>query len=84
MTSQSSKKLAAVYHTGAFVPKAPCDLPEGAEVELTIHGPSVLSPSVMSTEERAQLLRTVIERMQENLIPGAAPRLTREMLHERG
>jgi len=84
MTIQAGKKLAAVYHTGAFVPKAFCELPEGAEVELTIQGPSVLSPSVMSAEERARVLQTVIERMQDNPIPSAAPRLTRETLHERG
>jgi predicted DNA-binding antitoxin AbrB/MazE fold protein len=84
MTAPAGKKMAAVYRTGAFVPKAPCDLPEGAEVELTIQGPSVLSPAAMSDEERAQLLQTVIARMQTNLIPSAAPRLTREILHERG
>lgn len=84
MSIQAGKKLSAVYHTGAFVPKAPCELPEGAEVELTIQGPSVLSPSVTSAEERARFLEIVIQRMRENPIPGAAPRLTRETLHERG
>ena len=84
MTSYAGKKLAAVYHTGAFVPKIPCELPEGAEVELTIQGPPVLSTSAMSAEESAQVLNAVIERMRDNPIPSAAPRLTREMLHERG
>ncbi len=84
MTIQTGKKLVAVYHTGAFVPKAPCELPEGAEVELTIQGPSVLTPPLMSPEERARVLQTVIERMQDNPIPSAAPRLTRETFYERG
>jgi len=36
MTIQAGKKLAAVYHTGAFVPKAFCELPEAVVIGETL------------------------------------------------
>jgi len=73
----------AVYHKGVFVPREPCDIPEGLEVELIIHGGSLLSPAVKEIEEKKGILRIVVERMQQNPIPTGTPRLTREELHER-
>ena len=76
-------RLKAVYRGGAFVPETPCDLPEGAEVELFVQGPLVLSPSVTEPQERAGLLAKLTLRMQENPVPAQAPRYSRDQLHER-
>ena len=76
-------RLKAVYQEGVFVPREPCDFPEGAEVELIIQGPLIVSPEVKEDEERQYILRMVVERMQHNPLPANAPRLTREALHER-
>jgi predicted DNA-binding antitoxin AbrB/MazE fold protein len=78
-----SKILKAVYHDGAFVPKEPCDVPENAEVELIIQGPYLIPPQVTETEQREQILRTLLERMKQNPIPAGAPIPTRDQLHER-
>jgi predicted DNA-binding antitoxin AbrB/MazE fold protein len=75
--------LKAVYHKGVFVPLEPCDIPEGLEVKLIIHNPSLLPPEVKEIEEKKRILKIVVERMQQNPIPSTAPRLTREALHER-
>jgi predicted DNA-binding antitoxin AbrB/MazE fold protein len=73
----------AVYHKGVFVPLEPCNIPEGLEVELIIHGAALLLPPVKDVEEKKGILRVVVERMQQNPIPTGTPRLTREALHER-
>jgi predicted DNA-binding antitoxin AbrB/MazE fold protein len=78
-----AQRLKAVYQNGAFVPQAPCDLPEGSEVELTIHEPYTISPSVTDPEERKRIINQMIERMRANPIPANAPHFTREELHER-
>ena len=76
-------RLKAVYRGGAFVPETPCDLPEGAEVDLLIQGPLVLSPSVTEPEARAALLKQLALRMRQNPVPAQAPRYARDQLHER-
>ena len=73
----------AVYHKGVFVPQEPCNIPEGLEVELIIQGPLLLPPEIKEAEERKQILRIIVERMQQNIIPTEAPRLAREALHDR-
>lgn len=79
-----SQTLKAIYRDGAFIPQTPCDLPEGAEVELTIQGPRLLPPKVTDPEERKRILEEMVERMRANPIPAGAPRrFTREELHER-
>jgi predicted DNA-binding antitoxin AbrB/MazE fold protein len=78
-----AQRLRAKYQGGAFVPDAPFHLPEGAEVELIVEGPTLVPPEVTDPEERARILDAVIRRMQENPIPPDAPPLTREALHER-
>lgn len=78
-----SRRLKAVYQRGIFSPREPCDVPEGSEVELIIQGPFILPPGVREPEEQKQILRRVVERMQQNPIPAGAPHLTREALHER-
>jgi predicted DNA-binding antitoxin AbrB/MazE fold protein len=79
-----SQTVKAIYRDGAFIPQAPCDLPEGAEVELTINGPHVLPPTVTDPEERKRIMDELIHNMKSNPIPAdAPPRFTREELHER-
>ncbi|HEX7176022.1 MAG TPA: antitoxin family protein [Pyrinomonadaceae bacterium] len=79
-----SQTLKAIYRDGAFIPQVPCDLPEGAEVELTVSAPRSLPPPVTDPEERKRILEEMVARMRANPIPADAPRrFTREELHER-
>jgi predicted DNA-binding antitoxin AbrB/MazE fold protein len=78
-----SQTLKAIYRDGAFIPQTPCDLPDGAEVELTVH-PYVIPPKVTDPEERKRIMDELIQNMKSNPIPADAPRrFTREELHER-
>lgn len=79
-----SQTLKAIYCDGAFIPQTPCDLPEGAEVEITVSAPHLIPPTVTDPEERKRILREVVENMRANPLPKDAPRrFTREELHER-
>lgn len=78
-----SQRLKAIYHDGVFVPQTPCNLPEEAEVELIVQGPQLIPPAITDSDARTRILKAVVERMRQNPIPSAAPRLTREVLHER-
>jgi hypothetical protein len=78
-----SQKLKAVYHGGAFVPQAPCDVPEDSEVELLIQGPFLLSAEVMEPGERDHILKTLVKRMKLNPLPLEARSFTRDEVHER-
>jgi predicted DNA-binding antitoxin AbrB/MazE fold protein len=78
-----SQALKAIYRNGAFILQTTCDLPEGTEVELLIRSPQVVPPPIADAETKLRLLKLLIARMQQNLIPFNAPRFTREMLHER-
>lgn len=79
-----AERLRAIYQNGAFVPQAPCDLPENSEVDLVIERFHVLPPLVKDPEERKRILEQLVGRMVSNPIPAAAPRhFTREELHER-
>ena len=81
-----STKLRATYTGGVFVPlpnEALGDLPEGAEVELTVHNPYLIPPEITDPMERAALLCEVAARMKANSFTGDPPRFTREDLHER-
>jgi len=78
-----SQRIKAVYHDGAFIPKQPCELPEGSEVELTVEGPLSVPPEITDPEERRRFMKTLIERMRQNPIPADAPHFTRDELHER-
>ena len=77
------RKLRAVYRDGVFRPAAPCDLPENAEVELLVRGPATRQPTVSDREKRPRVPDRVAQRMQNNPLPPAAPRYTRDELHER-
>lgn len=75
--------LKAIYRNGTFILQTAFDLPEDTEVELLIQSPQVVSPPIADVETKRQLLKSLIERMQQNPIPMNAPRFTRDMLHER-
>ena len=79
----TSRRVKATYQKGIFLPETPCDLPEGAAVELIVQGPIMLPPSVSEPEERARILAARVERMRDNPIPPGAPPLNRESLHDR-
>lgn len=81
-----SNRLRVIYTGGAFVPVVPgekVNVPENVEVEITIHNPYLLPPTVTDPEERARLLRELAQEMKENSFTGDPPRWTREELHER-
>lgn len=77
------QKVRAVYRAGAFIVQESFDIPEETEVELLIQGPLILPAEVGDPEEQARLMKTIIERMQQNPIPVTAPHWTRDELHER-
>lgn len=76
-------RLKAVYRDGGFFPQTPCDLPEGAEVELTVGGPFIVPPAVADLAERRRILKELTARMREKPIPPQSPRFSRDELHER-
>lgn len=79
-----SQTLKAIYRDGAFIPQTPCDLPDGAEVEITVRAPNLVPPKVTDPDERKRILEEMVARMRANPIPADAPRrFTREELHER-
>jgi predicted DNA-binding antitoxin AbrB/MazE fold protein len=75
--------IKAVYHNGAFIPQEPCDLPEGAEVEVVVSDPYTIPPQITDPEERKRVMAELLKRMSENPIPENAPHFTRDELHER-
>lgn len=77
------RRLRAVFRDGVFVPTSECDLPDQAEVDLLVEGPSISLPEITDPDERAAILREVTQRMLATPWPGAARRFTREELHER-
>jgi len=75
-----AQRLRATYQNGAFVPQAPCDLPENSEVYLVVEKPHVLPPLV----KRKRNLEQLVERMRSILYRPVLPHhFTREELHER-
>lgn len=81
-----SNRLRAIYTGGAFVPVSQgekLNVPENAEVEITVHNPYLLPPEITDPEERAAVQREVAQNMKANSFIGDPPRFTREELHER-
>ncbi len=81
-----SNRLRVIYTGGAFVPVVPgekVNVPENAEVEITVHNPYLLPPEIADPEERAAVQREVAQNMKANSFTGDPPRFTREELHER-
>ena len=77
------RRLKARYSGNALIPQEPCDIPEGAVVDLIVQGASALPPETSDPAERTAILRRLVERMQHNRLPSGAPRLTRDDYHER-
>lgn len=79
-----AQSLKAIYRNGAFIPQTPCNLPEGAEVELTVRDTHTIAPTVTDPDARRRIMEELIQNMRSNPIPADAPRrFTREELHER-
>ncbi len=79
-------RLRAIYTGGAFVPvsqEEKLNVPENAEVEITVHNPYLLPPEITDPEERAAGQREAAQNMKANSFTGDPPRFTREELHER-
>jgi len=65
----------AVYSHGSFVPERPLDLPEGAEVILTVQRSGTITPpSVRDPEERRRILNALAEQMLARPLSANAPR----------
>jgi len=75
--------LKAIYRNGTFILQTACNLPENLEVELVVQSPQVIPPKITDINARKNFLKLLVDRMQENPIPFAAPQFTRDMLHER-
>jgi hypothetical protein len=45
--------------------------------------PQVVPPQIADINDRQNFLKLLVERMQHNPIPSAAPQFTRDSLHER-
>jgi hypothetical protein len=82
---QMSLRLKAIYKDGTFVPLngEKLDVPENAEVELTVHNPYVVPAKATTDEERQRALSELIESWEKHPLTGDPPRLTRDELHER-
>jgi hypothetical protein len=81
-----SVRLKAIYRDGAFVPVAngeKLNVPENAEVEITVHDPYVLPSTAASDEERERALRELFASWDAHPVRPDAPRLTRDEMHER-
>jgi len=74
------KQIRAVYRGGTFIPRGPCDIPEGSEVELIVRDLLVIPPEVTDITQKESILKIVTDRMISNPIPDGAPVLTREAL----
>ena len=81
-----SVKLRAVYKNGAFVPVAngeKLNVPENAEVELTVHNPYIVPATAKTDEVRERAWRELLASWDAFPLRADAPRLTREEMHER-
>jgi len=81
-----SVRLKAIYRDGAFV-RVPngekLNVPENAEVEITVPDPYVLPPTAANDADRERALSELVESWQQHPLTGNPPRLTRAELHER-
>ncbi len=81
-----SVRLKAIHRDGTFVPLTngeKLNVPENAEVELTVHNPYILPATATSDEDRERAVRELIESWEKHPLRADAPRLTRDEMHER-
>lgn len=78
-------RLRAVVKDGTLVPEVPLDLPDGIKVEVMVERPGLQPPKVEDPEERARLLKELVDDMKANPISPDAPRppFPREWFYER-
>ena len=77
------RTITATYRGGVFYPHEPCDLPEGATVEVRELANGVRPPSEADPEERRRIMSELVKSMSENPFHLSSPRFTRDELHER-
>ena len=77
------RTITATYRGGVFYPDEPCDLPEGAAVEIRELSGGSTPTLIEDPEERRRNLKAVVDRMMQNPISSDAPKFTRDELHER-
>jgi hypothetical protein len=78
--------LKAIYKDGAFVPVPngeKLNVPEDAEVELTVHDSRVLPATAKNEEERERAWRALLASWDAFPLRADAPRVTRDEMHER-
>ena len=80
---QMAHRIRAVFRNGSFVPRVPCVLPDESEVDLVVHGPYLVPAEEPDPDKQREIMEGIIQRMQSNPLPSAAPRFTRDELHER-
>jgi hypothetical protein len=81
-----SLRLKAIYRNGAFVPVTngeKLNVPENAEVELTVHNPYIVPATAKTEEERERAWRELLASWDAYPLRADAPHLTRDELHER-
>ena len=77
------RTITATYRGGAFYPDEPCDLPEGAMVEIRELANGVRPPLEVDPEKRRRIMSELVKSMTENPLHLSSPRFTRDELHER-
>ena len=81
-----SLRLKAIYRDGTFIPLTngeKLDVPENAEVELTVHNPYLVPAKATTDQERESALRELFASWDAHPLRADAPRLTRDEMHER-
>jgi predicted DNA-binding antitoxin AbrB/MazE fold protein len=77
-----TEKLRAIYRDGAFIPQVPCQLPENAEVELTVQRHQSMTPEVMDSEARKQILHLLLQRMRQTTLMGHSRHFSQDNFSE--
>ena len=77
------RTITATYRGGVFHPDEPCNLPEGATVEIRELANEVRSPLEADPAERRRVMSELVKSMTENPLYLSSPRFTRDELHER-
>jgi hypothetical protein len=78
-----TQRRRAIYRDGKLELRNPCDLPQGAEVDVLIVSEGVIPAEETDPSRRRRLIAELIERMQAYPLSPTAPSLTRDDLHER-
>ena len=77
------RTITATYRGGVFHPDEPCNLPEGASVEIRELANEVRPPLEADPAERRRVMSELVKSMTENPLYLSSPRFTRDELHER-